>query len=105
MAYDEPIACTLSADELPKRLAEMSALGRDALLGIDQTGALRFRKDAATRSRLEAVIAAESVCCAFLAFDLKVENDVLELRISAPEGAEPLAFDLVDAFEAGARAA
>ena len=34
MTTEIPIACSLSADELPKRLEEMSAIGRDALLGV-----------------------------------------------------------------------
>ena len=105
MDTDAPIACSLSSDELPERLAELEAIGRDALLSVDPDGTLRFRADAATRERLEAVIAAESRCCAFLNFDLRDQANELVLRIGAPEGAEPLAFDLVEAFAAGKEAA
>jgi hypothetical protein len=96
-----PIACSLSSDELPERLAELEAIGRNALLSVSSDGALRFRADPAIRVRLEAVIAAESRCCSFLNFDLRERAGELVLKIGAPEGAEPLAFDLVDAFAAG----
>ena len=72
---------------------------------MDPDGTLRFRADAATRERLEAVIAPGSRCCSFLNFDLRDQGNELVLRIGAPEGAEPLAFDLVDAFAAGKEAA
>ncbi|MDQ5834495.1 MAG: hypothetical protein M3550_15805 [Actinomycetota bacterium] len=93
-----PIACSLSADELPRRLAEISALGKDALLSVSPDGALRFRADHATRRRLEAIIAAESLCCPFLSFDLQEEAGALVLRLGTADGGEPLARDLVRAF-------
>ena len=127
MDTDAPIACSLSGDELPDRLAELAANGRDALLSVSPDGALRFRADTATRerlqaviapdgalrfradpamrARLEAVIAAESRCCSFLKFDLREQPGELVLTIGAPEGAEPLAFDLVNAFAAGTEVA
>ena len=85
------------------RLTEMRTIGGNALLGADGPRALRFRNDDATRARLEAIVAAESECCSFLGFDLKVDGDTLELRITAPEGAEALADDLVQALAEGAR--
>jgi len=104
MTGETPIACSLSAEELPARLAEIRAIGAAALLGVDGPGALRFRNDEATRRRLEAIVAAESECCSFLVFDLKSHGDELELRVTAPDGAEALADDLVQAFAEGARA-
>jgi hypothetical protein len=53
---------------------------------------------AGTRERLEGIIAAESACCSFLGFDLGDDAGELVLTVTAPEGAEPLAFDLVNAF-------
>jgi hypothetical protein len=102
MTSDTPIACSLSAQELPARLAEMASLGADALRDVDDGGVLRFRNDEATRTRLEAIVRAESECCSFLSFDLQAAGDQLELRISAPEGAEVVAHDLVRAFTAAA---
>ena len=100
MTTDSPIACSLSADELPERLAETRAIGRDALLSVSPDGAQRFRADQPTRERLEAIIAAESRCCSFLRFELTEERDELVLSVTAPEAAEPLALELVSAFAA-----
>lgn len=105
MTADTPIACFLSADELPERLAEISAIGKEALLGATQEGALRFRADQPTRQRLESIIAAESQCCSFLGFELAEERGELVLTVTAPEGAEAIAQDLVDAFAADRKAA
>jgi hypothetical protein len=105
MTPEPPIACSLSANELPNRLAQMRAVGRDSLLSVSRDGTLRFRADATTRGRLQDIIAAESRCCPFLAFDLREEGSELRLTITAPEGAEPLAVDLANAFAGDAGAA
>jgi hypothetical protein len=105
MTTDTPIACSLSADALPKRLAEMRAIGKDSFLSVSPEGTLRFRADQATRERLDAIIAAESQCCAFLRFELTEDGGELVLSVTAPEGAEPLAWDLVNSFAANAGAA
>lgn len=105
MNKDVPIACSLDADELPQRLAELRAIGSDALLSVGPDGVLRFRADKSIRARLEAVIAAESRCCPFLSFDLRERDGELLLAISAPDDAEPLASDLAGAFAAEAEAA
>jgi hypothetical protein len=101
MATTPPIACTLPAAELPLRLAEMSALGHDALISSERearTARLRFRADGSARRRLDAIVAAESSCCAFLTFDVRTDSDALMLTITAPAGAEPALDDLVAAF-------
>jgi hypothetical protein len=94
----EPVACLLSGPELEQRLAEIAAAGRDAVRVGDE---LHFPADAATRERLEAIIAAESRCCAFLTFDLRECGDELALRINAPAEAEAIAAELREAFKAG----
>lgn len=108
MPSPTPIACSLSATQLPVRLAEMAALGRDALLDSrsDRTRAqLRFAARAHVRERVDAVVAAEGRCCAFLAMEVREEHDAVVLTIVAPEGAEPVLSELVDAFAAGRPAA
>jgi hypothetical protein len=102
---DNRIACSLGADELPKRLAEISAVGRDALLSATPDGELRFRADETIGRRLEAIIAAESRCCSFLSFQLRDHAGELVLSIAAPEAAAPVASDLVSAFAAEVKAA
>jgi hypothetical protein len=94
----EPVACLLSGPELEQRLAEIAAAGRDAVRVGDE---LHFPADAATRERLETIIAAESRCCAFLSFDLRESGDELVLGIGASAEAEPIAAELRDAFNAG----
>ena len=105
MTPDTRVACSLGADELSQRLAEMSALGKDALMSVSPDGTLRFRADEPTRRRLEAIVAAESQCCSFLGFELNEDDGDLALTIVAPEGAEPVAAGLVEAFAAEAKAA
>src|SRR4051794_27115068 len=105
MPTDLPIACSLSAAELPARLAEMNALGRSALVGVertDTTAVLRFRPGAQTSARLAAVVAAEARCCAFLDMALRETPDALALTISAPRDAAPVLDELVAAFAATA---
>lgn len=105
MTTEPRIACSLSAEELPGRLAEMAAIGRESLLSLSSDGVLRFRGDAGTRERLDGIIAAESACCSFLGFDLGEDAGELVLTVTAPEGAEPLAFELVNVFAGDANAA
>jgi hypothetical protein len=101
MPIDLPIACSLSATELPARLAQMAQLGRDALVDVElgETHAtLRFAAGAGVRERVTSVVAAESACCAFLAMQLRDEPGAVVLDISGPEGAELVVRELVDAF-------
>jgi hypothetical protein len=101
MSDELPIACTLSATELPERLAEMSELGRAALLDVERDGTravLRFRPDATTGQRLAAIVAAEARCCAFLDMALREERDTLSLSIVAPADAGLVLDELVAAF-------
>jgi MerR family transcriptional regulator, copper efflux regulator len=97
------IACTLSPEERPVRLAEIESLGRDALIGATADGALRFRNDPAIRARLGAVVAAEARCCPFLELDLSADGAELRLAIRAPVEAEPVARELAAAFAEGKR--
>ena len=90
------IACTLTASELPVRAAELRALGEEALLGAtlaDDRAVLRFRGDA--HARVEAAVAAEADCCAFLDFALEPVGDELVLTIAAPAGAGAAVAELV----------
>jgi hypothetical protein len=108
MPADPPVACSLTAAEMPKRLAEMASIGDSSLITArraDALAVLRFRAAADTRERLEAVVAAESECCAFLSMELREEPNALELRIAAPDGAEPVIDQLVAAFTGKEQAA
>ena len=108
MPTDQPIACTLTAAELPERFAEIRAIGATSLLYTrvgEAEAFLLFEPDPQTRERLEAIVAAESLCCAFLALDVKDTRDGLLLTIRAPDGGEQVMRQLVDVFRGGAPAA
>jgi MerR family transcriptional regulator, copper efflux regulator len=98
MTSETPIACTLSADERPARLAEIKALARDAFIGAGPDGTLRFRNKPGIRARLAAIVAAESRCCPFLELELSATETELRLAIRAPAEAEPVARELAATF-------
>lgn len=98
MRRELPIACSLSAAQLPERLAEIGAQSRDSLIARGPSRLLRFRDDESTRARLDALIAAESECCSFLSFDLRRDRGDLVLSIGAPPEAQGVADALADAF-------
>ena len=55
MLTDLPIACSLTASELPKRLQQMADLGKDALLETqteDDRAQLRFAAGTGVRERV-----------------------------------------------------
>lgn len=96
-----PIACSLNAGELTARLDEMAALGHAALIDatLEPTRArLRFAAGAGVRERVEAIVVAESQCCAFLTMGVRNEADTVVLTIDAPVGADLVLAELVDAF-------
>lgn len=96
-----PIACSLGACDLRRRLDEIAALGRESLRSRSADGdrqILRFRADPATQQRLGEIVAAEARCCAFLDLDLTQEGDELVLRIAAPANQLAVADALALAF-------
>ena len=108
MPTDLPIVCSLSATELPARLAQIAELGRDALIDVKLSGTqatLRFAAGAGVRERVRSVVAAESACCAFLTMQVSDELDAVVLDITAPEGAELVLYELVAAFRGEPQAA
>jgi hypothetical protein len=101
MTSELPIACSLSATDLSTRLREMAELGRAALVDVrhEQTRAeLRFADGTGVRDRVDGIVAAESQCCAFLAMNVTDEPDTVVLTIQAPDGAELVLAELLDAF-------
>jgi hypothetical protein len=59
---------------------------------------LSFRPDPSLRERLEAVVAAESECCAFLDFEVEHGDDATVLTISAPNGGAEMVHELAAAL-------
>ena len=95
MCTTPPIACTLTATEMPARRAEMAAIAQD-LVGAD----LRFRPGPATRERLAAFVAAESRCCPFLDLGLRDDAEALMLTVAGPAGSEGVVRELIAALTA-----
>jgi hypothetical protein len=101
MTDPAPVACSLGADALEGRLAVIAEIGADSLISRDAEGGrhlLRFRADAATRTRLEEIVAAEAECCSSLELSLDRNGDELVLAIGAPRNAQALADGLAKAF-------
>jgi len=101
MTDDTPIACSLNTGQLEQRLTEIAAVGAASLISRGSEGGrhlLRFRADATTRQRLEAIVAAEAECCSFLDLSLSEQAGELVLSISALRDAEEVAAGLATAF-------
>lgn len=97
------IACTLNAVDQPARMVQIAALGRDALLDVRRDGLRRELRFAATgdvQHRLEALVAAELQCCAFLGFELRRDSDEhIVLRVETTADGQAA----LDEFVAGFR--
>ena len=101
MSRPLPIACTLSATDLQARGKELRALGGDGLVNATEEpgrAVLRFRPDPSVRERVEALVAAESECCAFLDFELEHGHTATVLTISAPNGGAQMVHELAAAL-------
>jgi hypothetical protein len=101
MTEGPPIACSLGASDLRQRLAEIAEISAESLIERSADGErhlLRFRSNADTLRRLEAIVAAEAKCCSFLDLSLEAQGDELVLSVSAPEGGQPVADELAAAF-------
>jgi hypothetical protein len=103
MTDPTPIACTLGAGDLERRLAAIAEIGAESLIGRETDGGrhlLRFRADAKTRRRLEQIVAAEAECCSFLDLTLKERDAELALTIGAAGEGQAVADELAAAFGA-----
>ena len=89
----QPIACTLTADQLRGRVHDLAALAARALRSRERTAGgerFTFAATAATEAELRAVIAAEASCCACLRTDLRRTEDGLVLDVAGPDEARPI---------------
>jgi hypothetical protein len=101
MSEPLPIACTLGASALSDRMEEIRAFGNDGSVEVTSDAGravLRFRGDPGIRDRVEAIVAAESECCAFLDFTVEHGEDATVLTISAPSGGAEMVHELAAAF-------
>lgn len=99
-----PVACTLGASDFAERIASIEALNRRSLVRQERDDlVLRLVYEPGARAAVEALVAQERACCAFLDFDLAETRDGLRLTITAPERARTGAEAMFDEF-AGAPA-
>jgi hypothetical protein len=92
-AEDAPIACTLTADQVKSRTADLASLASRSLIArapIDGGERLTFIDIPAVERELRAAIAAEASCCAFLTMRLDRVDGRLELDITGPAQAQPI---------------
>jgi hypothetical protein len=101
MPEELPIACSLTAAELPVRLKHIEALGRDALLAAHSSGTraeLHFIAAPEIRERIERFAEAERRCCPFLSLEVVDSPDAVLLAVEAPPDAAGVLAELVAAF-------
>jgi hypothetical protein len=94
---DPPIACRLRAGEYLDRTHQLAALAARALRGRERIAGgerLTFAHTREIERELQAMIAAESSCCAFLQMQLGRNGQGLMLEITGPEGTEPIIAEL-----------
>ena len=94
---EQPIACTLSADQYRRRTGDLAALAARSLRSREETAGgerLLFADTADTERELRDAIAAEATCCAFLRMDLRRTTDGLVLDIAGPQNARPIIAEL-----------
>lgn len=104
MTNQKPIACSLGANDLQRRLDEIAEVGAAGLIARDiENGKhrLRFRSDPKTRRRLEEIVVAEAECCSFLDLELTERRGELVLILTAPEDGQAVADELAAAFAGG----
>lgn len=85
-----PIACTLTANDVPARLAEWKAFARESILSCDiEPLSARLRLTPGDGALLAAVSLAqrEKACCAFFEFSIALDDGDRWLCVSVPEGA------------------
>ncbi len=98
---DTPVACDMSTarDTPPERLAEYRRLFDQALLSRERTAQgirFRFRAGEGVEAWIRDLAAREKACCAFFAFDVAAEGDVV--RWDAAVADNPAAQAVLEEF-------
>jgi hypothetical protein len=95
---DLPIACSLTAEQIPARRAALVELVEHALLDARVTGRVVVRRDARSEAALDRFVQAERECCPFFDLEVTTYSDTLVLEIGGPAEAEPMIAALVETF-------
>lgn len=94
--HEPAVACSLNPSQLPDRFRRWQELLDQAPRTPIPRGVLIDHLPAARSADLVALIVAEQQCCPFLSFQLSFAGSTLQLRITAPDGAEGLVLALVN---------
>ncbi len=101
-----PETCTLPAARLPARLAEFTRLFADFVEAADRVRPdwlqLELTPTTAAATRAAELAVAESACCSFFSFTLRIKAGRLVLDVEVPES-QVAALDGVAAHAAAAR--
>jgi MerR family transcriptional regulator, copper efflux regulator len=94
-----PVACTLEATQAGDRLAQWRAVVSAASVSTPASDGwrLRFPLDSELAARVSALVVAEQACCPFLGFRLGLHPDAVDLHVTVPAEARPLAAELFTA--------
>ncbi len=83
-------ACSLDRSELPKRLADWQRLLAGKHVARDGTGATIVLTADVDLGAVAELVAAESECCSFFTFDLRVDATGRALRVTAPNAQQSM---------------
>jgi DNA-binding transcriptional MerR regulator len=93
-----PIACTLGAGEMQRRIADWREALREVTGREPTEGGVRVHLPRTTPiARLASLIEAEQTCCQFLTFTLTIGIDAISFDVTGPEGTD----DIVNALLRG----
>lgn len=93
------IACTLGAGDFKERVAGIRDLARRSLLASHRDPLrLQLTYEAGALAEVEGLVAKESECCSFLAFDVQHDKQAIKLTITAPVEALAAADELFAHF-------
>ncbi len=95
---ESPVACTLGANDGPARLQRWQHLHQEAAPTIHRTDGeleVRYQPGSEVMDQLQALVADERACCAFVGWAVTEEGGRPVLRVTAPtespQDIEPIA--------------
>lgn len=99
MEITETFACTLDLEAGRERAAQLQTLSTALMERSEDArrAVLRFLPHAEPAVRR--FVADESSCCSFFIFNVRRDDDHVELSITTPAGAEPMLAALVAGFD------
>jgi len=82
---EAPIACTLSTEDHKARVAELRAVSRWLKHVRHEVGTVHLTYDPVAADRVRDLVQKEQLCCEFLTFDVREDENGFHLTITAPK--------------------